>query len=93
MLADESLEWDNRGPQTLGGTGVYIALYVADVDAVAQKAVAAGANLLFPIADQFYGDRSCRLADPFGHVWLVATHKEDVPPEVMQERFEAMMRK
>ncbi len=93
MLADESLEWENRSPQALGGTGVYIALYVDDVDAVAQTAVAAGATLLFPVADQFYGDRTCRLADPFGHIWLVATHKEDVPPEVMQERFEAMMRK
>jgi len=93
MLADESLEWENRSPQTLGGTGVYIALYVADVDAVAQSAVAAGATLLFPVADQFYGDRTCRLADPFGHVWLVATHKEDVPPDVMKERFEAMMNK
>lgn len=92
MLADESLEWENRGPQTLGGTGVYISLYVADVDSVAQNAVAAGATLLFPVADQFYGDRTCRLADPFGHVWLVATHKEDVPPEVMQQRFEAMMK-
>jgi len=92
MLADESVEWDNRGPKTLGGTGVYISLYVADVDAVAQHAVAAGATLLFPVADQFYGDRTCRLVDPFGHVWLVATHKEDVSPEVMKERFETMMK-
>lgn len=92
MLADESVEWDNRSPQTLGGTGIYIALYVSDVDAVAQSAVAAGATLLFPVTDQFYGDRTCRLSDPFGHIWLVATHKEDVAPEVMKERFEAMMK-
>lgn len=93
MIADESVEWDNRGPKTLGGTGVYIALYVADVDTVARDAVAAGGTLLFPVADQFYGDRTCRLADPFGHVWLIATHKEDVPPDVMQQRFEEMMKK
>jgi PhnB protein len=84
MLADESLPMGNRSPQTLGGTPAYLALYVADVDAVVQSAVAAGAKLLIPVADQFYGDRSGRLADPFGHVWLIATHKEDVSPEEMQ---------
>ncbi len=93
MLADESGEMNNRSPQTVGGTGVYIALYVPDVDAVAQKAVAAGAKLLIPIADQFYGDRSGRLADPFGHIWLIATHIEDVSSEEMQKRFEAMVEK
>ena len=86
MLADESLESGSRSPQTLGGTPVFLALYVADVDAVAQNAVAAGAKLLIPVTDQFYGDRSGRLADPFGHVWLVATHKEDVSPEEMKKR-------
>jgi PhnB protein len=92
MLADENLEWGNRSPQTLGGSPVMIALYIVDVDTVAHRAVAAGATLLVPIADQFYGDRSGRLADPFGHVWMIATHIEDVPPEEMQKRFDAMMK-
>jgi PhnB protein len=93
MLADESPERGNRGPQTIGGTAVYIALYVNDVDAVARQAVAGGAKLLIPVADQFYGDRSGRLEDPFGHIWIVATHKEDVSSEEMQKRFKAMMKK
>src|SRR5262245_39092494 len=76
MLADESPEWNNHSPKTLGGSPVYMALYVPDVDAVAARAVEAGAKLLIPVADQFYGDRSGRLADPFGHIWLIATHKE-----------------
>jgi PhnB protein len=93
MLADESPERGNRGPRTIGGTSVFIALYVDDVDAVARQAVACGANLLIPVADQFYGDRSGRLEDPFGHIWIVATHKEDVTPDEMQKRFQAMMKK
>jgi PhnB protein len=92
MLADESPERGNRSPQTIGGTPVFIALYVDDVDAVARKAVAGGAKLLIPVADRFYGDRSGRLEDPFGHIWIVATHKEDVSSEEMQRRFEAMMK-
>jgi PhnB protein len=91
MLADESLQMGNRSPETLGGTPAYIALYLADVDAVAQKAVAAGAKLLIPVADQFYGDRTGRLVDPFGHIWLISTHTEDVSPEEMQQRFDAMV--
>jgi PhnB protein len=93
MLAEESQEWGNRSPQTLGGTPVIIALYVPDVDAVVQQAVAAGAKLLIPVADQFYGYRSGRLADPFGHVWIVSTQKENLSPEEMQQRFDAMMKK
>lgn len=89
MLAEESPEWGNHSPQSLGGTTVTIHLYVEDVDAVAARAVAAGAKVLIPVADQFYGDRSGRLADPFGHVWVIATHKEDVSPQEMQKRFEA----
>ncbi len=69
---------------------MFIALYVNDVDAVARQAIAGGAKLLIPVADQFYGDRSGRLEDPFGHVWIVATHTEDVSSEEMQKRFEAM---
>lgn len=90
MITDEFPEWGNRSPQSLGGSPIVIALYVEDVDAFVARAVAAGADLLIPVADQFYGDRSGRLADPFGHIWLVATHKEDVSPEEMQRRFDAM---
>jgi PhnB protein len=77
-------------PITLGGSPVTIHLYFDDVDAVVRQAVAAGAKLLIPVSDQFYGDRSGRLQDPFGHVWIVATHQEDVSPEEMQKRLAAM---
>ena len=69
MLADEFPEMNFRSPQAFGGTPVGISLYVKNVDAIAKKAVAAGAKLLRPVADQFYGDRSCSVEDPFGHVW------------------------
>jgi PhnB protein len=90
MIADEAPERGNRSPQSLGDSTVTIVLYVEDVDAVASRAVAAGANLLIPVADQFYGDRSGRLADPFGHVWIIATHKEDVSPEEIEKRANAL---
>lgn len=83
-------EWGNRSPESLGGSPVIIHLYVPDVDALAARAIAAGAKLLIPVADQFYGDRSGRLADPFGHVWIIATHKEDVSPEEIQKRYAAL---
>ena len=67
-----------------------IHLYVEDVDAVAKRAVAAGAKLAIPVQDQFYGDRSGRLVDPFGHIWIIATHKEDVSTEELQKRFAAL---
>jgi len=91
MLSDEYPEEGVRSPATLGGTPVGIHLYVADVDAVAERAVAAGAKLLRPVADQFYGDRSATLLDPFGHRWFFATRKDDVTPAEMQRRFAAMM--
>src|SRR5215472_15081999 len=81
----------NRSPQSLGGSAVPIELYVEDVDAVAQRAIAAGAKVIFPIADQFYGDRSGRLQDPFGHMWIVSTHKEDLTPAQIPQRAEAWM--
>ena len=90
MLADEFPEMGFRGPQSLGGSPVTIHLYVEDVDAVATRAVAAGAKVLRPVQDQFYGDRSGTLADPFGHVWMIATHREDVSAEEMQKRFAAL---
>jgi PhnB protein len=85
-------EWGNLSPQSLGGSPVIVQLYVEDVDAFATQAVAAGAEEVFPIADQFYGDRAGRLADPFGHLWIIATHKEDVTVEEMQRRAEVWMR-
>jgi PhnB protein len=93
MLADENPKYGNLSPKTLGGSAVRLHMYVEDVDTFFDKAVAAGAKVLIPIADQFYGDRSGRLEDPFGHVWLVSTHTEDVSPEEMQKRMEAYSQK
>jgi PhnB protein len=89
MLADESPEMGAKSPQSIGGTPVTIHLYVADVDGVARKAIDAGAQLMRPIADQFYGDRNGSIADPFGHMWWISTHKEDVPPDEMKRRVAA----
>jgi PhnB protein len=90
MLADEFPEMDARGPQALGGTPVGLMIYCEDVDAVFDRAVTAGAKVLRPVVDQFYGDRSGTLSDPFGHKWTIATHKEDVPMAEMQRRMAAM---
>ena len=92
MMADECSEMGARGPQAYGGTPVSLAVYVEDVDARVDRAVAAGAKVLRPVADQFYGDRAGTLEDPFGHVWTIATHKEDVSPEEMRRRAEAFMK-
>lgn len=92
MLADEHPEMGYRGPQAIGGTPVSIHLYVENVDEVFPRAVAAGATALRPVADQFYGDRSGTLRDPFGHVWHVATHKEELSPEEMHRRAQAAMK-
>jgi PhnB protein len=93
MLADEYPKQGHRSPQSLGGSPVRIHLYVEDVDAVASRAVEAGAKTLMPVADQFYGDRSSSIEDPFGHIWIIATHKEDMTPAEMQKRFEALFKK
>ena len=90
MLADEFPEFGGKAPETLGGSPVSIHLYVEDVDAFVKRAVAEGARLVKPVADQFYGDRSGQLEDPYGHLWWVATHKEDVAPEEMQKRVRAL---
>jgi len=90
MLADEFPEMNFRSPRSVGGTPVNIHLYVPDVDKVAKKAVAAGAKSLRPVADQFYGDRSGALEDPFGHVWHVATHIKDIPMKELKKRAAAM---
>ncbi|HET7486990.1 MAG TPA: VOC family protein [Acidimicrobiales bacterium] len=86
MLSDESPEMGNRGPRSVGGTPVTLSIYVEDVDDVHKRAVAAGATEIRPVQDQFYGDRSCLLEDPFGHRWNVATHVEDLSPEEMGKR-------
>jgi PhnB protein len=86
MLADEVPDMGIVSPRSLGGTPVSLLLYVEDVDAVFGRAVSSGAKVLRPIKDQFYGDRSGNLEDPFGHKWTIATHKEDVSPEEMQRR-------
>lgn len=91
-LADEYPEYNVVGPQSLGGSPVVIQLYVEDVDAVVARAVAAGATVLQPVSDQFYGDRSGKVKDPFGHVWIFATRKEEVSPEEMQRRFDAFFK-
>jgi PhnB protein len=86
MLADEHPEMGARGPRSFGGSPISLALYVEDVDAVVNRAVEAGAKLTRPVADQFYGDRTGGVEDPFGHAWYVATHVEDVPEEEMKKR-------
>ena len=86
MLADEYPEMGYRSPQSLGGSPVSILLYVENVDALFDQAVAAGGKVTRPVKDQFYGDRSGTLSDPFGHVWTIATHKEDLSPDEIQNR-------
>ena len=90
MLADEHPEQGHRGPKSVGGTPVGILLYVEDVDAMFRKAISLGATETRPVEDQFYGDRSGSLTDPFGHNWMISTHVEDVSPEEMDRRMKAM---
>jgi PhnB protein len=91
MLADEFPEMQALSPKTLGGTPVSFCLYVEDVDARFQQAIAAGGRETRPLKDQFYGDRSGTFEDPFGHTWTLATHVEDVSPEEMALRAERQM--
>jgi PhnB protein len=93
MLADEFPEMGAKSPQTIGGSPVGICLYVEDVDTRFKQALAAGAKEERPVKDQFYGDRSGTLVDPFGHKWTIATHKEDVSPEEMIKRGQEFMKK
>lgn len=90
MLVDESPQWGSFGPKTLKGTPVTIHLYVEDVDAVTQQAVAAGATLIMPVEDMFWGDRYGVIEDPFGHRWSVATHIRDTSPEEIRAAAEQM---
>lgn len=91
MLADEFPDMGYRSPHTLGGSPVSVLLYVEDVDVLFKQAVAAGAKETKAVADQFDGDRRGTLTDPFGHIWQLATKKENVSPEEMRKRFEKMM--
>src|SRR6266540_3434677 len=86
MLADEFPEMGNRSPRSVGGTPVTISVYVDDVDAAFDRALRAGAKELRPLENQFYGDRTAQIEDPFGHRWSISTHIEDVPPDEMQRR-------
>jgi PhnB protein len=93
MLADEHPDMGFRSPQTLGGAGVSLMVYVDDVDEVFPRAVSAGAKELRPVQNQFYGDRSGTLEDPFGHVWTVSTHVEDLSTDEMIERSKELLKK
>jgi PhnB protein len=86
MLTEENRGMEALGPLTVGGSTSSLYVYVDDVDSVAQKAVSAGAKLTRPVKDQFYGDRSGSFTDPFGYVWSVGTHIEDVAPEEVGKR-------
>ena len=90
MLADEFPGMGQRSPRSLGGSPVTVSVYVDDVDAVFAAALEAGATEVRAVEDQFYGDRTGQFSDPFGHLWSVASHVEDVSPEEMARRAEAM---
>jgi PhnB protein len=91
MLSDALPQFSTRPPEELGGTSVSVFMYAEDVDAVVKQAVDAGATITMEVADQFWGDRFGSVQDPFGHLWSIATHVEDVPPEEMAERAKAAM--
>ena len=92
MLADETPGAVCHTPRSLGGSSVGMMIYVDDVDTVFKRAVEAGGKSLRPLTNQFYGDRSGTLEDPYGHVWTVATHVEDVPPEELKRRAQQAMK-
>jgi PhnB protein len=90
MLSDEFPQMGMHSPQALGGSPIGIHLYVEDVDATFNQAIAAGAKEVMAVEDQFYGDRTGKIVDPFGYTWTIATHQEDVSPEELQQRFSAL---
>ena len=92
MLADEQPAIGAFAPQTPGSSAMSLHLYVENVDEVVPRAEQAGAKITRPLTDQFYGDRTATLEDPFGHVWTVATHVEDVPPEEIDRRMAELMK-
>ena len=90
MMAEENAEWGTKSPQTLGGNPMTFGLNVADVDKSFQKAIGAGATIIMPVKDEFYGDRVGQVMDPFGYKWMITTHIEDVSAEEMQTRLTKM---
>ena len=92
MLADEYREMDFLGPLSRGGSAVHLHIYMPNADRVVERAVEAGAKVVQPLEDKFYGDRTGSVQDPFGHVWHIATHVEDVPPRELKKRAEKMMK-
>ena len=93
MLAEENPESGIKGPHSLGGTSFSIHLHVTDVDEAFERAVRAGASVVRPLKDQFYGERSGTVRDPYGHEWLLGGHLESVTPEEMQRRYSALFAK
>jgi PhnB protein len=92
MLCDEYPELDHLGPQSRGGSTVGLHLLVEDVDAFFSRAVAAGATTVNPVKDEFYGERTCKLSDPFGHVWFVATRTEELSAQEVEKRYDDLMK-
>ena len=92
MLADENPEWGAKAPQSLGGSPVHLLLYVEDCDAVFERAIAAGGSEVRPVRDQFYGDRSGTLTDPFGHQWSIASRLEDLSVDEIKQRAQEAQR-
>ena len=89
MLTEESKEMKALSPESIGGSPVTMYVYVKDVDSIFNQAVSEGAMVLKPVSDQFYGDRSGYLRDPFGHLWSIATHKKDLSPDELRKAGEA----
>lgn len=89
MMSEENEEWGNKSPQSLGGSPMFLMIYVPDVDAAFTKALSAGATQVRPVEDQFYGDRTGMLKDPYGYQWTLGTHIEDLSQEEIQRRMEA----
>jgi PhnB protein len=89
MLSEESKEMKAHSPESIGGSPVSMYVYVRDVDQIFNQAVSEGATVLKPVDDQFYGDRSGYLKDPFGHLWSIATHKKDLSPDELRKAGEA----
>jgi PhnB protein len=93
MLADENPARGALSPASIGGSATGLMIYIPDVDDQFRQAVEAGATVKMPVTDMFYGDRSGSVTDPFGHIWTLSTHKEDVPPDELARRAEAFMKK
>ena len=91
MLADENLEWGNKSPLTIGGNPMTFGLYVVDVEAAFKKAVDAGATVVMPVDDMFYGDRLGQVMDPYGYKWMIITHMKTIGFEEMQKGYDKLL--